>query len=84
MRYGSLFSGIEAASLAFEPLGWTPIWFSEIDEFCCNILSKQWPNVPNLGDINHANFTDLAKKVDLIIGGSPCPSFSLAGKRGCQ
>lgn len=78
-RYGSLFSGIEAASLAFEPLGWTPEWFAEIDPFCCQVLNKHWPHVPNLGDVTNSAFN--AKSVDLIIGGSPCPSFSLAGKR---
>lgn len=78
MKYGSLFSGIEAASLAFEPLGWKPQWFAEVDPFCCKVLEKHWQNVPNLGDVNN-NFD--ATPVDLIIGGSPCPSFSLAGHR---
>ena len=81
MKYGSLFSGIEAASLAFEPLGWEPMWFSEIDSFCCKVLKKRQPEIKNLGDVNNYNFENLADKVDLIIGGSPCPSFSLAGKR---
>ena len=80
MRYGSLFSGIEAATLAFEPLGLQPLWFAETDLFCCQVLKKHWPKIPNLGDVNKVNST-IAEKVDLIIGGSPCPSFSLAGKR---
>jgi DNA (cytosine-5)-methyltransferase 1 len=79
MNYGSLFSGIEAASLAFEPLGWKPKWFSEIDPFCCKVLSTRWNNIPNLGDITNPNLNP--EYVDLIVGGSPCPSFSLSGKR---
>lgn len=79
MRYGSLFSGIEAATVAFEPLGWKPAWFSEIDPFCCRLLKERWSDVPNLGDITNPDFSP--EPVDLIIGGSPCPSFSLAGAR---
>ena len=81
VNYGSLFSGIEAASLAFSPLGWTPKWFAENDEFCCKVLSHHWSHVPNLGDVTNPSFVKRAEKVDLIIGGSPCPSFSVAGKR---
>jgi DNA (cytosine-5)-methyltransferase 1 len=77
MIYGSLFSGIEAASLAFEKLNWTPAWFAEIDKFAKKVLQHRWPTVPNLGDVMTAEFT----KVDLIIGGSPCQSFSSSGKR---
>jgi DNA (cytosine-5)-methyltransferase 1 len=81
VRYGSLFSGIEASSLAFEELGWTPQWFAEIDPFCCRVLSHHWSTIPNLGDINNPNFCKNTSSVDLIIGGSPCQSFSLSGGR---
>lgn len=51
MRYISIFSGIEAASVAWEPLGWEPVAFSEIDEFPSAVLRSRYPDVPNLGDI---------------------------------
>ena len=47
MRYGSLCSGIEAASVAWEPLGWQPAWFAEIEPFPCAVLNHHWPHVPN-------------------------------------
>ena len=81
MKYISLFSGIEAASVAWEPLGWKPIAFSEIEKFPCELLDKRFPNVPNLGDITKIDWTEYEGKVDLIVGGSPCQSFSYAGKR---
>src|SRR4051794_6678333 len=82
--YGSLFSGVEAASLAFQPLGWRPRWFAEIDPFCRRVLRRNWPYVPNLGDVTSERFATAAAQhgaVDLIVGGSPCPSFSPAGRR---
>jgi DNA (cytosine-5)-methyltransferase 1 len=78
MRYGSLFSGIEAATVAFQPLGWEAGWFAEIEPFCCRVLKERFPAVNNLGDVMGI---ESASAVDLIIGGSPCPSFSVAGKR---
>ena len=51
MRYVSIFSGVEAATLAWEPLGWEPVAFSEIEPFPCAVLAERWPDVPNLGDI---------------------------------
>lgn len=51
MRYVSLFSGIEAASVAWGPLGWEPVAFAEIEPFCCAVLAERFPNVPNLGDV---------------------------------
>ena len=51
MRYVSLFSGIEAASVAWGPLGWEPVAFSEIEPFACAVLNERFPSVPNLGDI---------------------------------
>lgn len=84
MRYISLFSGIEAASVAWAPLGWEPIAFSEIEPFPCAVLEQRFPNVPNLGDITKVKWkevTDAYGRVDLIVGGSPCQSFSIAGNR---
>lgn len=85
MRYGSVCSGVEAASLAWEPLGWTPAWFAEVDPFCRKLLARRWPHVPNLGDITRADFAERAAAlgpIDVLVGGTPCQSFSVAGKRG--
>lgn len=81
MRYISIFSGIEAASVAWEPLGWVPVAFSEIDEFPSAVLRERFPNVPNLGDITQVDWSPYRGAVDLVVGGSPCQSFSIAGKR---
>lgn len=84
MRYVSLFSGIEAATVAWEPLGWEPVAFSEIEPFCCELLKQRFPNVPNLGDITAVDwerFKNERGTIDLVAGGSPCQSFSVAGKR---
>lgn len=81
-RYVSIFSGVEAASLAWEPLGWEPVAFSEIEPFPCAVLAERWPNVPNLGDITKIDWKDkIDGAIDLVVGGSPCQSFSVAGKR---
>lgn len=75
MKYVSLFSGIEAASVAWGPLGWEPMAFSEIDPFPCAVLKKRYPDVPNLGDITKidwSDFIDKCGKPDLVVGGSPC------------
>ena len=84
MRYVSLFSGIEAASVAWEPLGWEPLAFSEIDAFPCAVLAERFPGVPNLGDITKIDWKKAVKtygKPDVVVGGSPCQSFSVAGGR---
>ena len=82
MRYLSVCSGIEAASVAWEPLGWTPVAFSEIEPFPAAVLAHRFPNVPNLGDMTkHAGWTLHAGAVDLLVGGTPCQSFSVAGLR---
>lgn len=84
MRYLSLFSGIEAASVAWEPLGWEPVAFCEIDAFPSAVLAYRFPNVPNLGDITKVDWNEFKERygtVDLIVGGSPCQSFSIAGGR---
>lgn len=82
MRYVSIFSGVEAATLAWEPLGWEPLAFCEIDDFPSAVLAEHWPNVPNLGDITKVDWKkEIHGAVDLVVGGSPCQSFSIAGKR---
>lgn len=84
LRYLSLFSGVEAASLAFEPLGWEPIAFAEIDEFPAAVLAHHWPDVTNLGDVTKIDWGDFIEsygRPDVIVAGSPCTSFSIAGKR---
>jgi DNA (cytosine-5)-methyltransferase 1 len=80
MKFGSLFSGIEAASAAWLPLGWCCAWVAEIDPFACAVLRHHYPDVPNLGDVNRID-PDAVEPVDLIVFGSPCQSFSVAGKR---
>lgn len=81
MNYISLFSGIEAASVAWGPLGWNPVAFAEIEPFCCDLLAKRFPDVPNLGDVSGVDWTEYEGSVDVIIGGSPCQAFSMAGRR---
>ncbi len=80
MRYGSVCSGIEAASVAFAPLGWDPVFFAEIDPFCCALLAHRYPQVPNMGDLTQITEADVGT-VDLLVAGTPCQSFSVAGKR---
>ena len=81
LKYISLFSGIEAASVAWGPLGWEPIAFSEIEPFPCALLKQRFPQVPNLGDITKIDWSSYRGKADVIVGGSPCQSFSIAGNR---
>ena len=80
MRYGSLCSGIEAASVAWEPLGWQPAWFAEIEPFPAAVLKHHWPHVPNRGDMS--KFKEWSNEpINLLVGGTPCQSFSVAGLR---
>lgn len=84
LTYGSVCSGIEAASVAWEPLGMRPAWFSEIEPFPCAVLATHWPDVPNLGDMTKIADAIAANKVtapDLLVGGTPCQAFSVAGLR---
>ena len=84
MKFGSVCSGIEAASVAWHPLGWQAAWFAEIEPFPCAVLAHHYPAVPNLGDM-----TTIAKRVmtgeveapDVLAGGTPCQAFSVAGLR---
>jgi DNA (cytosine-5)-methyltransferase 1 len=76
-------SGISAASCAWHPLGWRTAAFAEIDPFGCALLKHRYPDVTNLGDVTrHDHWPTLAPAVDVLIGGTPCQSFSVAGKRG--
>ena len=80
MRYGSVCSGIEAASVAWSPLGWEPQFFSEIEAFPSAVLQHHHPDVPNYGDMTKfKDWPDHA--IDLLVGGTPCQSFSVAGLR---
>lgn len=82
MRYLSVCSGIEAASVAWESLGWTPIAFAEIERFPSQVLAHRFPGVRNLGDMTRYKDWDIDRDtVDLIVGGTPCQSFSVAGLR---
>ena len=79
MTYGSVCSGIEAASVAWKPLGWRCAFVSEIEPFPKRVLAHHYPDVPDLGD-----FTKIGADrgpVDLLVGGTPCQSFSVAGLR---
>lgn len=83
MRYLSLFSGIEAASAAWHPLGWECVGVAEIEPFPCKLLAQRYPGVPNLGDITKITEADIMMlgQIDLIVFGSPCQDLSVAGKR---
>ena len=82
MRYLSVCSGIEAASVAWESLGWTPIAFAEIERFPSQVLAHRFPGVQNLGDMTRYKDWNIDRDtVDLIVGGTPCQSFSVAGLR---
>ena len=80
-RYISLFSGVEAATVAWHPLGWEPVAFAEFDKFPSAVLAHHYPHVPNVGDVTKHDWKQYEGKIDLVVGGSPCQSFSVAGKR---
>ena len=84
MKFGSVCSGIEAASVAWHPLGWTAAWLSEIEPFPCAVLKHHYPDVPNHGDMTLLPEKILSGQVeapDLFCGGTPCQAFSVAGLR---
>ena len=81
MNYLSVCSGIEAASVAWNHLGWKPLGFSEIEKFPSEVLAHHYPEVPNLGDMTKYKDWSLNGTVDLLVGGTPCQSFSVAGLR---
>ena len=80
MRYLSVCSGIEAATVAWHDLGWTPVAFSEIEPFPSAVLKHHYPHVPNVGDMTKFKEWNL-EPIDLLVGGTPCQSFSVAGLR---
>ena len=85
MKFGSVCSGIEAASVAWEPLGWRASWVAEVDPFPSAVLAHHWPDVPNHGDM--LALPDMVAKgtisaPDVLVGGTPCQAFSFAGRRG--
>ncbi len=81
MIYGSVCSGIEAASVAWHPLGWRAEFFAEVEPSCSRFLSTTYPAVPNHGDLTKFEEWPHAT-IDVLVGGTPCQSFSVAGRRG--
>ena len=80
MKYLSVCSGIEAATVAWHGLDWTPVGFSEIEPFPSAVLQYRYPSVPNLGDMTNYKEWQI-ERPDLLVGGTPCQSFSVAGLR---
>lgn len=81
--YGSICSGIEAVSVAWKGLS-KPLWFSEIEPFPCAVLAYHYPNIPNLGDMTTLPEKILNREIpapDVLVGGTPCQAFSVAGLR---
>lgn len=84
MRFGSVCSGIEAASVAWEPLGWSAAWFAEIEAFPSAVLAHHWPHVMNVGDMTNIAYlikSGILEAPDVLVGGTPCQAFSVAGSR---
>jgi len=80
LTVGSLFSGIGGLDLGLERAGMRVIWNAEVDPYCCRVLKKHWPDVPNLGDVTAIDWTTV-ERPDVICGGYPCQPFSYAGAR---
>jgi DNA (cytosine-5)-methyltransferase 1 len=84
LTFGSVCSGIEAASVAWHPLGWRAVWLAEIEAFPATVLAHHYPDVPNLGDMTKIAAmvrAGLVAAPDVLVGGTPCQAFSLAGLR---
>ncbi|WP_122498901.1 DNA cytosine methyltransferase [Pseudomonas viridiflava] len=84
LKYGSVCSGIEAATVAWHPLGMEPVWFAEIETFPSAVLAHHYPDTPNLGDMTKLAALVLSGKIaapDVLVGGTPCQAFSVAGMR---
>ena len=83
MRYLSLFSGIEACSVAWAPLGWECVAVAEIEPWPSRVLAHHYPDVPNLGDVTKVTEEQIAMlgRIDVVVFGSPCQDLSVAGKR---
>ena len=80
MKYLSVCAGIEAATVAWHHMGWEPVAFSEIEKFPSAVLAHHYPNVPNWGDMTKFKEWPDAN-IDVLVGGTPCQSFSVAGLR---
>lgn len=81
LTFVSMFSGIEAASVAFGPLGWSALAFAEIEKFPSAVLAHHYPDVPNVGDMTAHDWSRYRGKADIVCGGPPCQAFSVAGLR---
>ena len=81
MKFISMCSGIEAASVAFGPLGWKALALSEIEKFPSAVLAHHYPDVPNVGDLSAFDWSVYAGKADMVCAGFPCQAFSIAGLR---
>jgi len=81
MKYLSVCSGIEAATVAWHHMGWKPVGFSEIEKFPSHVLSHHYPQVTNFGDMTKYKKWKLDDSIGLLVGGTPCQSFSVAGLR---
>ena len=84
ITYGSVCSGIEAATQAWHLLGMRAVWFAEIEPFPSAVLAHHYPDVPNHGDMTKLAALVLAGKIpapDVLVGGTPCQAFSVAGMR---
>lgn len=81
IRYISLFSGIESATVAWQTLGWEPVAYAEIEPFPKAVLRQHYPEVPDLGDVTKVDWKQYHHAADVVVGGSPCQAFSIAGLR---
>jgi DNA (cytosine-5)-methyltransferase 1 len=81
IKYLSVCSGVEAATVAWHDLGWQPVAFSEIEKFPSEVLQHHYPSVPNMGDMTKYKEWNLNDSINLLVGGTPCQSFSVAGLR---
>jgi DNA (cytosine-5)-methyltransferase 1 len=82
MNFLSVCSGVEAASVAWHPLGWKAVGYAEIEPFPSAVLAHHYPNVPNLGDMTKYKEWNIGtERLDLLVGGTPCQAFSVAGLR---
>ena len=81
VTYATVCSGIEAMSVAAGPLGWRPVFFSEVAPFASAVLAQRYPHVPNLGDMLSIKGSDYEGKITVLGGGTPCQAFSVTGRR---